>query len=48
MSIAIYNLFQQNLQKVTDKLFNIRLIPEFYGEKTGQPVVKWIKNMEFF
>lgn len=26
-----------------DKMFDIRLISEFYGEKNGQPFVEWIE-----
>lgn len=32
--------------KMADKLFAVRLIPEFTGNKTGQFVVEWIHHVE--
>ena len=31
---------------MTDKAFDVRLIPEFSGAATDMPIVEWIKNVE--
>lgn len=31
---------------MAERPFDLKLIPEFTNDKTGQPVVEWIKNVE--